>query len=61
MSAVRSRAEAGLAELEILHHRQLAGVADAAERERLAAGYRAERQRVEDRRERELTELRARS
>lgn len=61
MADTRSRAEARLAELEILHGRQLGSTRDPNERGRLQADYRAERQRVEERRDREIQDLRSRS
>lgn len=57
MAEVRSRAEARLAELEILHRK---GAADrgSEDRERAEKEYQAERRRIEERRDRELEKLR---
>lgn len=57
MAEVRSKAEARLAELEILHRGQ--GTAkETEERDRVEQEYQAERRRIEDRRDRELEKLR---
>ena len=58
IAEARSRAGAKLAELEILHKKQLLEEADPAKRLESERDYRAERQRVEDRREREIAKLR---
>lgn len=58
MDETRRRAEAKLAELEILHRDRLRKLADAAEREAEETEYRAERRRIEAARDRRLDELR---
>lgn len=55
----RRRAEAKLAELEILHRDRLKKLADPAAREEEEKEYRAERQRIEAERERKIEKLRA--
>ena len=55
---VRQRARARLAELEILHRDGMASVADPAERDKDEANYRAERERIESRCDREVEKLR---
>ncbi|MDX1384255.1 MAG: hypothetical protein R3190_11460 [Thermoanaerobaculia bacterium] len=59
MGEVRSRAEAKIAELEILHQKQLAQTVDPLAAEELERNYRAERERIEDQRDRRIAELRA--
>lgn len=54
---VKSRAEAQLAELEILNRRELAGVSGE-EREKLERNYWRERQRIEAERDRKIEALR---
>jgi len=54
----RSKAEAKLAELEILHRDRLRGMYDPVEREKEEEEYRAERERIEERRDREIATLR---
>lgn len=56
----RSRAEASLAELEILHRDRLSKIADPAERTEEEEDYRRERTRIEERRDREIAALRNR-
>ena len=59
MAEARRRAEASLAELEILHRDRVAKLVDptaAAEEEQ---DYRRERQRIEDKRDRAIEKLRA--
>jgi hypothetical protein len=58
MGEVRQKAEAKLAELEILHQKKAQSTADAAERKKVAEEYQRERRRIEDRRDRELERLR---
>jgi hypothetical protein len=58
MAETRRKAEAKLAELEILHQKKLQSITDAAERKRIAEEYRSERRRIEDRRDRDLDRLR---
>ncbi len=58
IAEARSRADAKLAEMEILHQKQLREEADPSKRLESDQNYRAERQRVEDRREREIAKLR---
>ena len=59
MSEARVRAQAKLAELEILHGKSLEGIFDPLERERVEQEYRAERQRIETRRDRKIESLRS--
>ena len=59
MSEARVRAQAKLAELEILHGKSLEGIFDPLERERVEQEYRGERQRIEARRDREIESLRS--
>lgn len=61
MAETRQRAEAKLAELEILHRKKLASIAEAAERQRADEEYRIERLRIEERRDRDLERLRVSS
>ncbi len=58
VAGARSRAEASLAELEILHRDRLAKITDPKERVEEEQEYRRERARIEDRREREIAALR---
>jgi hypothetical protein len=58
MDEVRRRAEARLAELEILHRDRRATLADPAAREEEEKQYLAERRRIEDERERGLAKHR---
>ena len=58
IAEARSRAGAKLAEMEILHKKRLLEEADPSKRFESDRDYRAERQRVEDRREREIAKLR---
>jgi hypothetical protein len=55
----RRRAEAKLAELEILHRDRLKKLADPAVREEEEKEYRVERQRIEAERERRIEKLRS--
>jgi hypothetical protein len=56
----RRKAEAKLAELEILHHNRLKTIVDPAKRQEEEEEYVRERRRIEDERERRIAELRAR-
>jgi len=58
MADIRRRAEAKLAELEILHRQKRGKTADPAAREKAEQEYAAERQRIESRRDRDLERLR---
>jgi hypothetical protein len=58
MSQTRVKAQAKLAEIEILHRKSLEGIFDPLEIERVEQEYRAERQRIEERRDREIEALR---
>lgn len=60
MAEVRRRAEAKLAELEILHRDKLKGLYDPAARDEQEEQYRRERERIESERERKLAALRGR-
>lgn len=59
VAEIRSRAEAKLAELEILHRGRLAKAQDFAGRDQEEEDYRRERQRIEEKRDRKLDALRA--
>ncbi len=54
----RRRAEAKIAELEILHRDRLAKLADPAAREQEEKDFRYERGRIEDRRDRKIERIR---
>ena len=54
----RRKAEASLAQLEILHHKHLSEIFDPAERARAEEEYRIERRRIEERRDRDIDRLR---
>ena len=58
MDQFRRRAEAKLAELEILHRDRRRKLADPAAREEEEKEYRAERRRIEEERDRKLEKLR---
>lgn len=58
MAEARSKAEARLAELEIMHRQRRNKVQTPQELEELERDYRSERRRIEDDRERKLEELR---
>jgi len=58
MVEARRRADAKLAELEILHGQELARTMDPVEREKMETEYRAERLKVQRRREREIDQIR---
>ena len=59
VAEARRRAEAKIAELEILHRDRLAKLADPAEREQEEKDFRHERGRVEDRRDKEIERIRS--
>jgi hypothetical protein len=58
MGEVRNRAEAQMAELEILHRDRIGRAADPVERHQLEEEYRRDRQRVEEGRDAKLEKLR---
>ncbi|MCP4655946.1 MAG: hypothetical protein GY856_11065 [bacterium] len=58
MAEARRKAEAKLAELEILHRDRLARETDPAERQKAEAQYLRERQRIEENRDRKIAKLR---
>jgi hypothetical protein len=58
MAAERQKAEARLAEIEILHRDKLARMQDFAAREQEEADYRLERRRIETERDRKIDKLR---
>ena len=58
LGEVRAKAEAKLAELEILHRGRLRKIADPQERAEAEREYVAERRRIEERRDRSLERLR---
>lgn len=58
MADVRQRAEAKLAELEILHKERLAKAQSFADREEQEEHYRLERRRIEDNRDAKVEEIR---
>lgn len=58
MAEVRSRAEARLAELEIMHRQRLAKSADPAHRRQEEEDYRRERRRIEEDRDGKIEKLR---
>ncbi len=58
VAEVHRRADAGLAELEILHRDRLRKLPDPVAREAAEREYRADRRRIEERREREVRKLR---
>ena len=59
MAEARSKAEAELAQLQILHRDALRSTVDPAERAEAERRYGGEGRRIEERRERELERLRA--
>ena len=59
MAEVRRRAEAQLAELEIMFHEKQGSLADPVAQEKAEAEYRDDRRRAEERRERELGKIRS--
>lgn len=58
VAEARRKAEAKIAELEILHRDRLAKLVDPAERELAEKDFRHERQRVEEKRGREIKRIR---
>ena len=60
MEEARKRAEATIAELELLHKGRLRAIRDPAAFATEEKDYQAERKRIEDRREREIAALRGR-
>ena len=60
VAELRRRAEAKIAELEILHRDRLAKLMDPAQRAEEEADFRRERQRIEDDRDHKIEKLRAR-
>jgi hypothetical protein len=58
MAEIRSRAEAKMAELEILHQGHLAKAGSFAERQQEEEGYRRERRRIEEKRDADLEQVR---
>jgi hypothetical protein len=61
IAEARRKAEASLAELEILHQNRLKTIYDPAKREEEEQDYRRERARIEDHRERKVEELRGKA
>ena len=59
VAEARRRAEAKLAELEILHRDRLAKIADPAERDKEEKDFRHERGRIEERRDAEIRRIRS--
>jgi hypothetical protein len=59
MAEVRRRAEAKIAELEILHKDRLAKLGSMAEREEEKADFHRERRRIEEDRDRRIEQLRS--
>jgi hypothetical protein len=57
-AALRQKAEAKIAELEILHKSSLAKIFDPAAREKAEEEYRRERRRIEEERDRQIGKLR---
>ncbi len=58
---IKSRAEAKLAELEILHKQRLAKIGDPLARQEEERDYLRERSRIEERREQQMRRLRERA
>ncbi|MEM6797225.1 MAG: hypothetical protein AAF725_24850 [Acidobacteriota bacterium] len=58
MAEIRRRAQAKVAEREILHREKLAGLASPIEREQEEAEFRREKQRIEAERDSEIAALR---
>ena len=58
IAEARSRAEAKIAELQILHRKELATLRDPSQIQQEEQQYQAERARIEDRRERRIEEIR---
>jgi hypothetical protein len=61
IAEARRKAEARLAELEILHQNRLKTLYDPAKRQEEEEEYRRERRRIEDQRERTVEELRGKA
>ena len=61
IAEARRKAEASLAELEILHQNRLKTIYDPAKRQEEEDEYRRERARIEDQRERKVEELRGKA
>jgi hypothetical protein len=61
IAEARRKAEASLAELEILHHNRLKTIYEPAKRQEEEEEYRRERARIEDQRERKVEELRGKA
>ncbi len=59
IAEIRQKAEARIAQLEILLQDRLRSTGDPAERETARQEYRSERRRVEERRDREIDQARA--
>lgn len=59
MEEIRQRAEAKLAELEILHRGRRTSATATAGRDKSEQDYRAERERIESKRDRDIERLRA--
>lgn len=59
IAQIRQEAEAKIAELEILHRDRLRGADSPAAREEEKEDYRRERQRIEERRDREIEKIRS--
>ncbi len=58
VAEIRRKAKAKIAEFEILHQDRLAKLADPAEQEQAEKEFRYERQRIEEKRDREIERLR---
>ncbi len=58
ITAARSKADAELAKLQILHHDRMRQMADPQQARRAEEEYAIERQRIEERRDREVARLR---
>ncbi|HSS79326.1 MAG TPA: hypothetical protein VLV54_21575 [Thermoanaerobaculia bacterium] len=61
IAEARRKAEASLAELEILHKDRLKTIYDPAKRQEEEEEYRRDRRRIEDQRERKIEELRGKA
>lgn len=59
IAEARKKAEAELAELEILHHKRLQTMRDPGERQQEKDDYVLERRRIEEKRDRRIEKLRA--
>ena len=58
VAEARAKAKAKIAEMEILHRDRLATIADPVERDKAEKDFRHERQRVEEKRDREIERIR---